>query len=149
MGSKFISWLTAHRNRTRFVTPSHVALLVNDRWVFESTMDAGVRVISKDKWQLKNTVAHLYDLGAWEYQEVADYFRAIKGKPYDYLGALFLGLCLFINKVLRIPLPKQNYWHSEDKFFCSEVVSKMLRINGDMTSPADILSLCEGKDSKE
>ena len=49
IGSKIIRWATKHLVEAKDV-PSHVALLVNERWVFESTLFTGIRVIPYKKW---------------------------------------------------------------------------------------------------
>ena len=54
IGSKLIAWGTAHRCDVDDV-PSHVAILVEERWVYESTLSSGVRVIPYKKWKEINT----------------------------------------------------------------------------------------------
>ena len=143
IGSKLISWLCSHRDliRTSARAPSHVAILVNDRWVFESTLEGGVHVSSIEKWSSINSITHTYKMGVIEYEKLADIIRSIKGKRYDYKGALFLGLSLLLNKFLGIPLPSKNYLEDHDRFFCTEVLEKLIGKDLSMRCPADILSL--------
>lgn len=140
IGSRFISWLTKHRNTTKFVTPSHTALLLNNKWVFESTCDKNVRVISLNKWKQINEVCHFDDLGVFDYQDIANIVRSIKGRRYDFLGVLYLGICLLLNKFFKLPIGSKNYFESKNAFFCTEVLSKIINKNLSMYSPADILS---------
>ena len=137
IGSKIISHGSKHLVKNQPLT-SHVAILVNDRWVHESTGHTGVRVISYDKWvQLHNEVDRV-ELGEIEYQVIADKYREIKEKKYDYLGVIYLALCI-IPTFLGISLPTSNKWESKEKYFCCEVLGYLTGQYYGMSSPVQIL----------
>ena len=94
IGSSFISWGTTHLSNRKNI-PSHIALLVNERWVFESTLDTGIRVIPYKKWlEINEEVAKIAcDLVKREYSEIKAIYKDIQNKKYDWLGVSFLGIC--------------------------------------------------------
>lgn len=140
IGSRFISWLTNHRNNTKFMTPSHIALLLNNKWVFESTCDKNVNVVSLNKWKQIHEICHFDELGIFEYQDIANIIRLIRGRRYDFLGAFYLGVRLLLNKFFKLSIGSKNYFESKNAFFCTEILSKIINKNLSMYSPADILS---------
>lgn len=137
IGSKVIANGTAHLVSSSNKC-SHTALLVNDRWVHESTGKAGVRVISYDLWKQINIEVGRIKLADREYQEIADEFRKIKGKKYDYLGIIYFGLVI-IPTFFGAKLPKKNKWESPNRYFCSEVLGKLTGHYYGMMSPIQIL----------
>lgn len=141
IGSKIIAKGTKHLAKG-YPECSHSALLVNERWVYESTGHSGVRVISIDAWNTVNTEVKRIQLSDMEYQVLADHFRAIKGKKYDYLGVLFLGLDI-ATTFLGCKLDNVNQWESPDKYFCCEVLGKLTQRYYGMHSPIQIMrDLC-------
>ena len=94
---------------------SHSAVL-NDGWVYDTTLASGVRKIEFDRW-----LDH-YPKYTWVMVDVPDEPEAMLfletqiGKPYDWT-ALF-GL-LF-----------QRNWQEEDSWFCSELVEAALVAGG-------------------
>ena len=50
IGSKLIAWGTKFLVPEIKETPSHGAVLIDNRWVIESTLDSGFRVIHYSKW---------------------------------------------------------------------------------------------------
>lgn len=141
IGSKIICKGTKHLAKG-LPECSHTALLVNNRWVHESTGHTGVRVISIDSWSTVNVEVARIKLPDMDYQELADHFRKIKGKKYDYLGVLFLGLDIGLT-FLGCNLDRVNQWESDDKYFCCEVLGKLTQRYYGMHSPIQILrDLC-------
>lgn len=117
---------------------SHVALLVNKRWVHESTGRPGVAVLSYDKWcKLHAEVARI-SLAPKEYQEIADQFRAIKGKKYDYVGVLYLAFWIFLS-LFGATLPAKNRLENKQKYFCCEVLGTLTGQYYGMSAPVQIL----------
>lgn len=137
IGSKIISEGTKHLEPN---TPkiSHVAVLVNGRWVHEAT-GAGVHISSYDLWSKHHTEVDRVQLESKEYQVIADKFREIKGKKYDYLGVFFLALCI-IPTFLGFKLPKVNKWQSKTRFFCCEVLGFLTGKYYGMSAPNQILA---------
>lgn len=138
IGSKLISKGTAHLSPNIKDTPSHTAILVNNRWVHESTGHSGVRVISYDNWSKINTEVGRVELKSREYQEIANHYRKIKDKKYDYLGVFYLALCI-IPTFFGRELPKRNKWESKTRFFCCEVLGYLTEHYYGMSSPVQIM----------
>ena len=136
IGSKVIAYGSAHLEPDMPKT-SHVAVLVNDRWVHEAT-GSGVHISSYEKWSQVHKEVDRVQLESREYQEIADRFRLIQGKKYDYLGAFFLGLCI-IPTFLGFKLPKRNMWQSKHDYFCCEVLGYLTNQDYSMCSPIQIL----------
>jgi len=149
IGSKIISWGTKHLTDREDV-PSHVAILVNNRWVHESTLESGVRVISYKKWlEINKEVAKVpCKQEKRNYSEIKTIFREIKDKDYDYLGVCYLGLALGANKLADIEIPKDNKWEDKNKYFCCEAVEKLTGVEStSMDSPVQVLDrLCKDGD---
>lgn len=145
-GSKLISWGTKHLSVRRNI-PSHVAILVQNRWVHESTAQKGVRVISYDKWKTFNQeIAKVsYPLNNIEYQEIKNIFRSIKDKKYDWLGVIYFGFQVALNKFFHKPIPQENKWDDPNKYFCSEAVEKLTKMtSASMTTPIQLLDSLDG-----
>ena len=146
IGSKTISWGTEHLYKAFEKTPSHVAILINNRWVHESTLDSGVRVMSYEKWlEVNEQVAKIPCEREWDYDIIKTLFRAIKDKKYDWAGIVYLGLWMVPSKLFGCKLPENNILENPDKYFCSEVMGYMLGGNYDMKAPVQILKELHGK----
>ena len=139
IGSKVISKGTAHLESEIKDVPSHTAVLVNERWVHESTGHSGVRVISYDAWSKINKEVGRVQLASREYQVIADQYRNIKGKKYDYPGVFYLGLCI-IPTFVGFKLPKKNKWESSNKYFCCEALGSLTGHYYGMETPVQILA---------
>lgn len=141
IGSKVIS------NGTKHLAPnvpktSHVAVLINNRWVHEAT-GSGVNVVSYDRWREVHMEVARVQLEDKEYQVIADRFRLIKGKKYDYPGVFFLALAI-IPTFIGLPLPKRNLWESKNKHFCCEVLGFLTGKYYGMAAPVQILDSLSG-----
>jgi hypothetical protein len=148
IGSKLISYGTRHLYPEFKNTPSHVAILVNDRWVHESTLDTGVRVMSYEKWlELNEEVAKVACPIEWEYEDIKNLFRSIQDKKYDWLGVIYLGLWMIPSKLFNVKIPEHNAWENPNKYFCSEVMGYMLNSNYDMKPPVEVLKELHGKNN--
>ena len=143
IGSKIIAQGTKHLAPGESKC-SHVALLVNNRWVHEATMKSGVRVLSYDLWSKINEEVARMELNPREYQEVADLFRDIMGRKYDWPGILFLGLCI-IGTFFGLKLPEKNKWESKNKYFCCEVLAYLTNRCYSMMAPIQILRSLRAK----
>lgn len=136
IGAKIIAAGTAHLAPT-CPKVSHTALLVQERWVHEAT-GAGVHVSSYDSWSKVHKEVARVELAPREYQEIADKFRAIQGKKYDYLGVLYLSWRVFLN-FFGATIPARNAWESSRKYFCCEVLAKLTSKYYGMKAPIQIL----------
>lgn len=142
IGSKVIAWGTEHLT-DQLVTPSHIATLINDRWVIESTLKTGVRVIPYKRWQeINEQVAKIPCAQEYrEYDEIKSIYKGILNKKYDYAGVIYLGIYLCLNKYFGIKMPKENAWHRRSKYFCCEAAEKLTGIGPtSMKAPVQILS---------
>lgn len=141
IGSKLISWGTKHQHKLD-ETPSHVALLVNERWVFESVLESGVRVLTYKKWlsinqELVKIPCHE---GTMPFEHVKQEYKKIKDKKYDWLGVIYLGYRVFLNKLFNAPIPNKNKWENKDKYFCCEAISQLTHVPYyAMRTPVDLM----------
>lgn len=68
------------------------------------------------------------------------------GKPYDFGGALYLGIKKLMHKLFNSTIPTENKWSSQGKFFCDEIYDvfnnipgmKKIDVCGAMQSPHDV-----------
>lgn len=142
IGSKLISWGTAHLEPSVYNTPSHIAILVNNRWVHESTLDSGVRVISYEKWlEINEEVEKIACIKETrEYKEIKQIFKEIKDKDYDYFGVSYMGIHVASNKYFNTEIPETNKWENPDKYFCCEAVEKLTGISSSsMKAPVQMM----------
>lgn len=138
-GSKFIQWGTKHRHNLS-VTPSHIALLVNERWVFESTLATGVRVYPYSKWlEINEELDKIPCSKDREYSEIKAIYKEIQDKKYDWAGVTYFGYRLFLNRYFHNPIPLVNKWDDKDKYFCCEAVARLTGVNYDMKAPVDLM----------
>ena len=141
IGSRLIAWGTKHLTSIK-TTPSHIAILVNERWVHESTLETGVRVISYKKWKEINEEVekvpciHKYR----DYDEIKKIYQSIKDKKYDWSGVIYLGIFLALNKIFGVKIPEKNKWEKPNRYFCCEAVEKMTDLGpASMKAPVQIL----------
>lgn len=125
-------------------TPSHVSILIKERWIIEATPFGGVKVVPIEKWLESNIMIDRFDCqSVRNYKVVKQKFKSIKGKKYDFPGVIYFGLVIVINGLYSIIPMRDNKWQSDNKFFCSEVIGDLLEIeNTDMTSPAQLKETC-------
>lgn len=135
IGSKIISKGSQHLAPGTPKT-SHVSILINNRWVHEAT-GAGVNVLSYDLWKTLHTEVGRVKLPDKDYQLIADQFRQIQGKKYDYPGVFFLGFCI-IPTFIGLPLPQKNLCESKNKYFCCEVLGYLTGHYYGMSCPVQI-----------
>lgn len=136
IGSKLIANGSAHLAPAQ-PKCSHVSVLINNRWVHEAT-GAGVNVLSYDLWKTIHTEVKRVQIEDRDYQEIADQFRIIQGKKYDYPGVFFLGFCV-IPTFVGVPLPKKNLLESKNKYFCCEVLGFLTGQYYGMSCPIQII----------
>lgn len=141
IGSKFISWGSSLLLRENMeIFPSHAAILIkseNKEFVLESTFLNGVRKISYEKWLEINTECYKFKFENLEKKYVMSKFNKLKGKKYDYLGVMYFLYAFVLNFVFKKPFPSKNPWQKKDKFFCTELVGKIVEHkNYSMVTPA-------------
>lgn len=137
-GSKLISWAS---NKITPIEncPSHVALLVNNKWVFESTLDKNVRVISYKKWKKINIETHKLKCSQERtFQELKNVLKPLKGKKYDWLGIIYFSYRILLNFLFQVKIPKHNKLEQKNAYFCCEAVGELTKTDYSMTTPAQL-----------
>ena len=138
--SKLIAWASQKENLNLEKYPSHMAVLIDDTLVVESTLMTGVRLIPYTAWKKKNE--ELFKIPC--VQEVRDSKEVLEsafklyGKKYDWVGILFfawryLGLIL-----LGRELPAKNHWQNKNRYFCCEYAATLSGEDFSMKSPARV-----------
>ena len=145
IGSRVISWATAHLEDIKD-TPSHTALLINNRWVHESTLETGVRVISYEKWKKINTeVCKIESSVKRSYPIIKDMYRELRDRKYDWKGVIYQGIYIVLNKFLDKEIPEDNLMEDPEKYFCCEVVGRLTNIDYSMKAPVQLMVELDGK----
>ena len=149
IGSKLIRWASSKEELglRKEDIPSHVAVLMNDKFVIESTMFTGVRMIPYEKWKQKNIEIFKIpcEQGDKPSGDVFHVLAKVWGKPYDWNGIAYFAVA-FLNMILRgVELPKTNPWQKRKKFFCTELAGRISGVSYEMTSPAMMCAKILGK----
>lgn len=142
IGSKIIragSWLFDDSGLHWPDIPSHTALLIDNQWVLESVMHGGVRVLPYSKWKSINVEVASIPVESWSEHPV-QLLDEIWGRKYDGCGLLFFIYAIIVKKLLKKPMPTQNKFEADNKFFCVELVGRCLGIpNYSTITPAELL----------
>lgn len=140
IGSTLISWGTKHLS-PKSVTPSHGALLIDDRWVIESTLESGVRIISYQKWlEINQLVCYIEYSSSMEYAKIKELYKEIKDKDYDYSGVLYQSYHVMRSRFFKKDIPEVNKWQSKNKYFCLEVIGKLTGLSYEMKTPVELMN---------
>jgi hypothetical protein len=140
IGSKLICWGTGklYPNLDSELVPSHLAILV-DGFVYESTLFSGVRIVPFDSWLEINTILYRQsrdiEIDRYSFSKI---FSSIWGKGYDWYGICYYSICLIRFMLFNIPMPKTNKWAKSSKYFCTEVLGRMLKKDYSMVVPVDM-----------
>jgi len=133
LGTTFLSKNPLNR------VPSHVAILIANRWVFESVVVSGVRVVPIKTWLEQNELIASISWGEVKYSKLKYELKASLGKKYDYLGLIYFSWRIFLYICLNISFPKRNAGHNPHKYFCSEVVGKITKQDYSLKAPVQIM----------
>lgn len=140
IGSKIISRGTNFLVLGIEDTPSHAAILLNGRWVVESTLESGFRVIPYSQWlEINIEIEKIECNKEWTMQQIKELYRPLKTKKYDFLGVLYFGWRVLLQKLLNIKKPEHNRFNHTDKYFCCEVIGVMTRVSYEMTAPVELM----------
>jgi hypothetical protein len=115
-----LSWLirwSVPRSRFAFSLSSHCLIDVGDT-VIEASMLYGVRETPRDVALKGATIVKITNYQVPDPAAGIAWARAQIGAPYDWRGAMGLGLAPFRN------------WAQEDKWFCFELAAGVLRAAG-------------------
>lgn len=138
IGSKLISWASGIITPL-CPTPSHVAILVNNKWVFQSTLEKNVHIMSYKEWITINEQLYKIDMqDEYEFSQIKTIFRSLEGKKYDWGGIAYYAIRWSLNQGFGLRMPHTNIFQSKDKYFCCEVAGILLKQDFSMDNPADV-----------
>lgn len=123
--------------------PSHVAVLVDNKWVHESTLHTGVRVIPYSKWRAINEEVANIQCGHMDYSVIKEWYRDVQSRRYDWPGLVYLGFFILLHYFFKKPIPIFNRWQSNRRYFCCEVAGRLLKEDLSMMAPNQVLLLAE------
>jgi hypothetical protein len=136
IGSRLISWASSKLLNID-PTPSHIAILLNDKYVFESTLDKGVHISRYEDWKSYNIELYqLTDTKPYEMYQIKVIYKPMLGKKYDYMGILYFAYRFLLMLVFNIKIPNINRWQRQNSYFCCEAVGKLAEIPYEMRTPA-------------
>lgn len=140
VGSRLISWAAKQEVTGLDECPSHMAILLNDTWVVESTFTTGIRIIPYFKWKQKNKELHKIpcDKVNRSSSEVLEKALRLWGKGYDWLGILYFAWAYIKLIVKKESMPKSNKWQNKSKYFCTEYAGSLTDEDFSMRSPASV-----------
>ena len=139
IGSKLIAWASKYENLDMDNLPSHMAVLIDETWVIESTLFTGVRIIPYTNWLLKNE--ELYKIKCPRDRESKHTLKtafSVWGKGYDWFGIAYFAYSFLRLMFFKEPLPLKNKWQRNNKYFCTEYAGKLTGQDFSMYSPARI-----------
>lgn len=131
-GSKLIRKVTSSES-------SHFSIVFDEKIVFQSTFTSGVHLGFYNNFKEKNIFVYRlnYDLGLEAEEEIWQKCASMDGSPYDYLGAVRLGL-VSLSKELSKWLP----YRENRSFYCLEVARSLgLDIDLSTTTPDELYRL--------
>lgn len=147
IGSKIISGATKYDFQKTNETPSHFAILFNDRWVFHSNFANGVFVEPYYSFKKKNTVVSFLRKEHCKLSEIEctlmqdQLIKTTYGKGYDFMAVLFFGWRIALRYLFNAPIPDKNKWESKNKWFCNEIFELIFREDLSMKTPNDLMWL--------
>lgn len=137
IGSHLISWASGKLLPDVNPVPSHIAVLVNNKFVFESTLDKGVHISFYDKWKRENQQLYiLNDTEVYDMSQIKGIYKKMLGKRYDFIGIMYFSICFLGKFLFNRPIPQENKWQRPNSYFCCEAVGKLLEIPYEMRTPA-------------
>jgi hypothetical protein len=147
IGSKLISWSGGLLVKDLEKIPSHGCILIefvdsSEGIIFESTLDAGVRLVPFSAWLTHNEVCYMITPKEQpNMNKVLGIVSKMWGKKYDYPGILYFALSFIALIVFKRPFPKSNNWSSRDKYFCLEAMFEICEYEkSGMATPAKMCS---------
>lgn len=137
-GSKLISWAAKFEKTGLPENPSHIAVLMNDVWVIESTLSTGVRVAPYSEWLKINRQLYRIPCSEKTRKSVDVMSKALHfwNKKYDWIGIMYFIFAYVRLIVFGKKLPDWNPWQNKDKYFCTEYVGLLIGEDYSMKSPA-------------
>ena len=125
---------------------------VEEKFIAESVLEAGVRIIPYSVWKTINEECYLVPCvqDKRNTDEVFKVLGSIWNKKYDKLGILYFALCFVKHLLFKSKFPKENRWQREGHYFCTEAAAKLAGYGKhSMTTPAkmcwDMITQCDKK----
>lgn len=147
IGSRIISWAAKYEKLGLEKNPSHVAVLMNDQWVVESTFSSGVRILPYKSWLKINE--ELYKVPCEQRyrssKDVMSHTEHLWGKKYDWRGIMYFAWAYLMLIIFDKPMPKKNRWQRKSYYFCTEYAGRIVGQDYSMTSPARLCAQWLGK----
>lgn len=146
IGSKLIAWASGFLVKDLDRVPSHMAILIdvglNESFVFESTLETGVRIIPYTNWLKINE--ECYKIPCPQTRNLEHILGKVNeywGRKYDWYGIAYFALCFIGHLVFKRPFPKDNAWQQEDAYFCNELGGEIAEYpKYSMVTPAKMCS---------
>jgi hypothetical protein len=136
IGSKLISWAASFENLQLEHLPSHVAVLLDETWVLESTMSSGIRVLPYESWLEINKQLYKFKSKVVESEVVLKTAAKLWGLKYDWAGVIYFGIKYLQLIVCGRQLPSRNAWQMPRAYFCTELAAMLEGKDYSMVSPA-------------
>lgn len=137
IGSRLISWASGKLLPHINPVPSHIAVLINNKFVFESTLDKGVHISFYNKWREKNNLLYLLnDTKQYDMSQIKGIYKPMIGKKYDYTGIMYFSIRFLLKFMFNYTIPSLNKWQNKNRYFCCEAVGELLEIPYEMRTPA-------------
>lgn len=152
--SKLIRWMTAD-------DCSHFSILFKSPGgglLFESNL-IGTHPTFYQTSMKKHEIVHSIEVRLSDDEENVlwdKWVSSLDGKGYDFLGALYLGLCCLRERLTKKPRPKVNAWAKDGLYFCDEIYCLLsdvpglpvINSTGGMDTPHDVFTkYVQGGDS--
>ncbi len=118
-GSKFIRFITGEEE-------SHFLFVFDKSLVFHSNFQ-GTGLAWWNHYLRQHEIVWSLDVNLPPHIEEAFYMSFVDkyyGQPYDFMGALYLGVRMIMFRCLSVPLPDKNLWGLPNNTFCSELSFK-------------------------
>lgn len=140
IGSRLIAWASGFEDLCLEKCPSHIAVLLDDNLVVESTLTTGVRMLPYSHWAKINEELYRVPCFAKFRQSKLTIEKATRiwGKRYDWKGIAFFAISFIKLIVFKQKLPDSNPWQSDDKYFCTEYAGSLTGEDYSMMSPAKL-----------
>jgi hypothetical protein len=141
IGSKLISWAASFEKLQLEHLPSHVAVLLDEAWVIESTMNQGVRILPYESWLNINEQLYKFESNVNSSKFVLEAAAKLWGRKYDWVGILYFGIKYIELMLWGRKLPIKNKWQKTEAYFCTELIAILEGKDYSMTSPAHLCAI--------
>ncbi len=141
-GSRLIAWGSSKQNISLEKVPSHMAVLLDESIVVESTLSTGVRIIPYPQWKLINE--ELYKIRCIKKRQSKSTLNqafSLWGKGYDWYGIAFFAWEIIKYLITGEKLSKTNKWQKENRYFCTEYAAILTGEDFSMKTPAEICDM--------